>query len=175
MPDEQREPTQARVEWLAEWLYNRLMRDRQNGVQIRGTEPDPFDPWPPKGLTRKYGPPIAEGWRDEARELLGALAALEPASPFEQREGEARGDLAERLEARALSIGRTFHSDRVTADLLREAASTFDHQTKALEAADRLADAVRGDGPVWTVRTAHLNALGRYRATRTTKGGRDDG
>ena len=148
MPDEQREPTQARVEWLAEWLYNRLMRDRQNGVQIRGTEPDPFDPWPPKGLTRKYGPPIAEGWRDEARELLGALAALEPASPSEQREGEARGDLADKLIAAGRRLDETPYvvlqpDERAALD---EAASTLDHLTKALEAAQARVKSLTGPG-----------------------------
>lgn len=144
MPDEQREPTQARVEWLAEWLYNRLMRDRQNGVQIRGTEPDPFDPWPPKGLTRKYGPPIAEGWRDEARELLGALAALEPASPSEQREGEATAPvdgLTAEDRAQLEVLGQY-----VDCEVALRALSTLDHLTKALEAAQARVESLTGPG-----------------------------
>ena len=93
---------------------------------------------------------------------------------------KARGDLAERLEAAAkATVGR--HSD-----LLREAASTLDHQTKALEAADELRSAALDlldslgephyHDLIGTTYTLHKEQADKLRtATRTTKGGRDDG
>jgi len=98
----------------------------------------------------------------------------EPASPSEQREGEARGEgAARRLKVWAEDIEDTpppwepEDFQRCIADL-REAASTIDHQTKALEAADELAQAVREqieDEPE-RLSTASTVAFEVYQATR---------
>jgi hypothetical protein len=53
----------ARVEAAAKWLYERIV------VKERGVESE----WPPEGRAIKYGPLLADNWRDEAREFLAAL------------------------------------------------------------------------------------------------------
>ena len=141
MPDEQREPT--RVELRAAY---------EAGFEASG-----------EGWNGEYLGPKVEYPACLDKGFAEWLSEQPASAPSEQREGEARGDLAERLEAAAkATVGR--HSD-----LLREAASTLDHQTKALEAADKLARFAAGVSP-------RLTKLARaYRSTRTTKGGRDDG
>ena len=73
-------------------------------------------------------------WPVVSRILREAASALRTPT-----EGWARVDLAERLRAEAESKN-WWPETRATA-LLREAASTIDHQTKALEAADELRSA----------------------------------
>jgi ParB family chromosome partitioning protein len=146
MPDEQREPTQARVHELKTLPgfidaieesgknFEVRINDRRflTGDTLRLREFDPDEGYSGREIERVVGY-VLEGF--PGIESGYCVMALEPASPSEQREGEARGDLAERLEAAAkATVGR--HSD-----LLREAASTLDHQTKALEAADELRSA----------------------------------
>lgn len=102
----------------------------------------------------------------------------EPASPSEQREGEAtarvegltaedRARLDELVEmaGRLASIGGFPEN---VADALTRALAALDHQTKALEAADELAQAVREqieDEPE-RLSTASTVAFEVYQATR---------
>jgi hypothetical protein len=115
---------------------------------------------------------------DGMAEGLDRAASIARASTHPEQ--SARGDLAERLRAEAESKN-WWPETRATA-LLREAASTIDHQTKALEAADDLAAHVGELVSHWGAnyspgdrKDRTIASYNRFRSTRTTKGGRDDG
>lgn len=158
MPDEQREPTQARVEWeplsvrearrkIAEWearnghdSYVDCLNGGYKGYQTACWDCDWRGPEHLRGDEEMDTPESRAHKRNARADAADHRQATQPAaSPSEQREGEARGDLAERLEAAAkATVGR--HSD-----LLREAATTIDQQTKVIEAARVITQAVEAD------------------------------
>ena len=78
MPDEQREPTQARVERVAEWLW------RHSGGRT------PLDE-----ATDVIGQPISDAYREQAREII---ALLEPASPTPQEQEQIDPELYRQCE-----------------------------------------------------------------------------
>lgn len=146
MPDEQREPTQARVEKLLACVLD---------------GPDDLDL-------------DLEQWHDELVALAEDVrTALEPAPPSEQREAIARVALAERLESEVIGYSIALGLTEAQLDLLREAASTIDQQTKVIEAADELARVITAyplaprPDMGWPAVSAARDA---YRSTRTTEG-----
>ena len=203
MPDEQREPTQARVEWeplsvrearrkIAEWearnghdSYVDCLNGGFKGYQAACWDCDWRGPEHLRGDEEMDTPESRAHKRNARADAADHQLATRPAaSPSEQREGEAtaRVDLAERLRARADYKPSAFDMQPMPrlgggdANLLREAASTLDHQTKALEAADRLLEALEeqaeSDTDIdWVYLSDYRN---EYRAARTTKGGHDD-
>jgi hypothetical protein len=150
--------------------------------------PAPAQPEQPRGEGDDLASRLDE--RAELWERKGGLGANIAAGAYRQAaeiarasthpEQSARGDLAERLRAEAESKN-WWPETRATA-LLREAASTIDHQTKALEAADDLAAHVGELVSHWGAnyspgdrKDRTIASYNRFRSTRTTKGGRDDG
>ena len=158
MPDEQREPTQARVEWeplsvrearrkIAEWearnghdSYVDCLNGGFKGYQAACWDCDWRGPEHLRGDEEMDTPESRAHKRNARADAADHQLATRPAaSPSEQREGEARGDLAAQLEGIGASLDDDGDHDSYT--ILLRAASTIDHQTKALEAADELEDA----------------------------------
>ena len=120
MPDEQREPTQARVERVAEWLW------RHSGGRT------PLDE-----ATDVIGQPISDAYREQAREII---ALLEPASPTPQEQEQARVDPADLARLRkALDTSYLGNGDNTMID-----KPTLARVLAALDAASRLCSPTEG-------------------------------